>query len=829
MRITNNMLISNMITYMNQNLSTVAKYQTIKSTQKLIQRASEDPILATRSLKLNTDVSVLSQYKKNAESALAWMESTETAIKSVSGILTDLRTKAVQASNEGALTDDDKQKIASEFKQMRDELINLANSTYSGRYIFSGYKSDTPLLDDNGFLNTVVSKLEKINYEIGVTNKVQVNVTGDSLFNMDSAVGYLPARSALIQDIDDFIALIDARATVTSSAPLDLTGPGVYDMSGVSVDISVGGGAAKTVSFDDSTAKYVNRMTTDEIIDHINKKLGVDATASLDKNGNLIVRSLSGAGVLVSDSAGAAGSVARLLGGPASATSASSAGTALTGQKSLTQPTVDVTGYAPFEIFVDRGALPITISLSGAAGSLIADENNARLDEIAAEINRQIASQVAGASPPGSLKWAKCTVEDGRLCLTSESFGAQSYISLSQQQEVSDLFGVTPAAKQGNDEQQGKLVGSRDFREPTHDMTAFRSPPPPATGGVAPSVTVRINGTHSVTIQLDDGDPTIDPRNMTLRQMMKKIDDNLNGYATCDIDDGKLVIRASQGGSASSIELSSLDEDFYAYLFGEDPIVKNGANDPTHGYYKSGVAYKASDSVSMGGALAMDVTINAASGSPIGPISITVPDGLGPMEIVDSINSQLAAADPTLAQAMLPLGDSQFSFARLLDAGGRQVYPPLNGAEAPQATGTDGYYLEISSHTWGTGSGVKIESANDAGMAALFGKGTASAPVRMGGVDGLADEACKWLDVADAQLANINRVWTDLGARSKRAELAQSRLDTDVLVSKTLLSQNEDADLAEAEMMLTMAQVVYSASLSAGARVVQTTLMDFLS
>jgi flagellar hook-associated protein 3 FlgL len=826
MRITNNMLISNMITYMNQNLSEVAKYQAMKSTRKLIQKASEDPILASRSLKLNTDVSVLSQYKKNADSALAWMETTETAIKSVSDILIELRTKAVEASND-TLTDDDRQKIAGEFKQMRDELINLANSTYSGRYIFSGYKSDTPLLDGNGFLNAVVSKLEKINYEVGVTNKIQVNVTGDSLFNMDSAVSYLPARSALIQDIDDFIALIDAKATVTSSAPLDLTGPGVYDMSGVSVDISVGGGAAKTVNFDDSTAKYVNRMTTDEIIDYINKKLGVDATASLDKNGNLVVRSLSGAGVAVSDSAGAPGSVAKLLGGPPSATSASAAGVALTGQKSLTLPTVDVTGYAPFEIFVDRGALPITISLPGAAGSLIADGNNARLDEIAAEINRQIASQVTGASPPGSLKWAKCTVEDGRLCLTSESFGPQSYISLSQQDETRSLFGVAPAVKQGNDEQQGKLAGSRDFREPTHDMTAFRSPPPPATGGAAPSVKVTINGTHTVTIQLDDGDPTIDPANMTLRQMMKKIDDCLMGYGTCDIDDGKLVIRASQGGAASKIEMASLDENFYAYLFGEEPTVKNGANDPTHGYYRSGVAYKVADAVGMGGALAMDVTINAASNAPVGPIPITVPDGLGPMEIVDSINSQLAAADPALAQAMLPQGDSQFSFARLVDAGGSQVYPPLNGASAPQ--GEDGYYLEISSHTWGTGSGVKIESANGAGMAALFGTGTISAPVRMGGVDGIADELCRWLDVADAQLANVNRVWTDLGARAKRAELTQTRLDTDVLVSGTLLSMNEDADLAEATMLFEMAQTVYSASLSVGARVVQTTLMDFLS
>jgi flagellar hook-associated protein 3 FlgL len=828
MRITNNMLIGNMVNYMNMNISTVSKYQAMLSSKKLIQKASEDPLIAARSLKLNTDISVLTQYGRNADSALAWMNATETAIKSVSDILIKIRTLAVEASTD-TLNSDDRQAVASQVKQLRDEIVSLANSTYTGRHIFSGYKSDTPLLDDGGFLNVVVSRLEKINYEVGVTNSIQINVTGEALFNLGSDVNYLPARSSLVQDIDDLIAMTDARASLTSSIPVSLTGPGLFDMTGVSVDITVAGGAAKTVDFGASGAPNVNMMTTDQIIDYVNKKLGTAATASLDKNGNLIIRSLTGAGVTVSDSAaaGAAGSAAKLLGG--SAASASSPGVALTGTKSLTQPTADVSAYAPFEVFVDRGALPITIDLASSA-SQIADAKNARLDEIAAEINRQIAAQVTGAAPPGSLKWAKCSVEDGRLCMTSESFGAQSYITLSQQQEVDSLFGVSPSAKQGNAEQQGKLVGSRDFREPVCDVTAFRDPPPPAAGGAAPTITALIDGSHRVTIQLDDGDPEIDPRNMTLRQIMKKIDDSLKGYAACDIDGGRLVIRSVQGGDKSSIEISSLNDDFLKFLFGEEPIIKNGANDPTHGFYRSGVTYAASDSVDMGGALSIDITFNGASAAPIGPISVTVPDGLSLTEIVDEINRQLEAADPALAQAMLPAGDSQFSFAALVDSNGSQAYPPINGAAAP--SGTEGYYLVIRSHTWGTGSSVKIGTsgapADAAAMAALFGAGTANAPVRMGGVDGFQDEICKWLDVADEQLANINRIWTDLGARMNRAELTKVRLETDVLVSETLQSQNEDADIAKAAMLLEMAKVVYDASLAVGANVVQTTLLDFL-
>jgi flagellar hook-associated protein 3 FlgL len=113
-------------------------------------------------------------------------------------------------------------------------------------------------------------------------------------------------------------------------------------------------------------------------------------------------------------------------------------------------------------------------------------------------------------------------------------------------------------------------------------------------------------------------------------------------------------------------------------------------------------------------------------------------------------------------------------------------------------------------------------------MVKLFGYGTLNAPVIMGGVDGFEEEVCKWLDVADAQLANINRIWTDLGARMYRAELTQERLELDKTVFETLKSQNEDANEAYAMMMLSLSETVYSASLAAGARVIQPTLLDFL-
>ena len=829
MRITNNMLIGNMIGYLSSNLAAMSKYQTMASTGKLIQKASDDPVVAARTLKLNTDMAVLTQYRKNADSALAWMETTETAVRSLEQQLIDVRTRIVQASNTGALAEEDRQSIASQIKQLRDEIISLANTTYSGRYIFSGYKSDTPLLDQNGFFNTVVSKLERIYYEVGVTNKLQVNVTGDSLFNLGEVVGYLPARSALVQDIDDALAMLDARAAVISSAPLNLKGPGIYDMTGVGVDVTLGGAVTKTIMFDEANVKYVNRMTGEQIIDFLNKKLGLDGTASLDKNGCVVIRSLSGAGVAAADAAGgAAGSVQALFGTAPAAGAAS-----LTGSKSLTLPAVDVTGYNAFSIIVDRESDPIYIDLSASPPSTVRDPANARLDEICAEINRQIAEAVRGAPPAAAAAWAKCSVEDGRLCLTSESFGPKSYIEVAGGQEIYDLFGVTPAHKQGNIEQQGRLIGSRDFREPAADITRFRAAPvPPAAQGAAPSIRVVINGIFVANIQLDDGDPAVDPHNITLRQIMRKIDDQLGMHGSCDIDGGRLVLRAAEGGPNSSIELASIDDGFFEFLFGSDPVVKNGANEPTHGFYRSGVSFGLTDAISLPAGFAMKITVNGAAEDSYDFTVGGFPAGLNIMGIADFINSAYMS-NPALAQIVSPEQMNNYSFAILTDGNGNQLYPPINGAGAP--VGSTEVYLVLQSHTWGTGSSVKItgaapgpDPAFDAGMAELFGRGTINAPVVMGGVDGIMEEICKWLETADAQLANLNRIWTDLGARMNRGELTQDRLELDKIVSETLLAENESVDEAKAIMLLQMAELVYNASLSVGARVIQPSLLDFL-
>jgi len=212
MRITNNMLINNMINYIGNNLTRLSKYQSQIATGKKIQVPSDDPVVAARALKLRTDVAEIKQYQKNVKDAMSWMDMTEDALAKIGDVLERARELVVQAAN-GTNSADDTQKINSEMKQLREQLIQIGNSTYAGRYIFSGFKTDKPLLDKNTgeFLIDVNTITENITYEIGIGDNININVPGGDLFNnggnADSTSG-TPGK--LISDFDKLIALLDA-------------------------------------------------------------------------------------------------------------------------------------------------------------------------------------------------------------------------------------------------------------------------------------------------------------------------------------------------------------------------------------------------------------------------------------------------------------------------------------------------------------------------------------------------------------------------------------------------------------------------------------------
>jgi flagellar hook-associated protein 3 FlgL len=196
-----------MISNIGNNLTRMDKYQNQLATGKVILVPSDDPIIATRALKLRTDVSEIEQYKRNTDDAQSWMDMTETTLSNINDVLQRTRELVVQGAN-GATALGDKKKISDEIKQLQSQLTHMANTTYAGRYLFSGYSTDTKLMNDDGTFAIDVDNSQSIEYEIGIGDDININVPGGDIFN-EGAVAVIGNKSKMIDDFDKIIAALN--------------------------------------------------------------------------------------------------------------------------------------------------------------------------------------------------------------------------------------------------------------------------------------------------------------------------------------------------------------------------------------------------------------------------------------------------------------------------------------------------------------------------------------------------------------------------------------------------------------------------------------------
>ena len=164
MRITNKIMRNNSLYNLNQNKILEDKLTNQMTNQSKIARPSDDPVVAIRALRLRSNVSRVTQYyEKNVSDADQWLSMTADALKSIDDILKNLMEKAESAANKD-LTADDLEIILTQIKSLTKEFYASGNIDYAGRYIFSGFRTDTAIT----FSAENIAEMQKhpVSYEI---------------------------------------------------------------------------------------------------------------------------------------------------------------------------------------------------------------------------------------------------------------------------------------------------------------------------------------------------------------------------------------------------------------------------------------------------------------------------------------------------------------------------------------------------------------------------------------------------------------------------------------------------------------------------------------
>ena len=139
MRVTNSMISNSASAHITNAKNSLLKYSDQYTTQKKIQRPSDDPTVAVRSLKLRTTYSQLTQYaEKNVQDAMSWMDTTETALENISKKFDSMKSYFNQGANDYLKADDRKSVLKTLQQYVKSIFEDEANTDYSGRYVFTG-------------------------------------------------------------------------------------------------------------------------------------------------------------------------------------------------------------------------------------------------------------------------------------------------------------------------------------------------------------------------------------------------------------------------------------------------------------------------------------------------------------------------------------------------------------------------------------------------------------------------------------------------------------------------------------------------------------------
>ncbi len=156
----------------------LAKASEVVSTTKRINRLSDDPVGLTQVLNIRSFLNNIDQLGRNINTGKAWLAAGESALTGVQDLISSAKALCVQMSS-GNVGGNERRSAALTVQNTLDEIISLANTEVSGRYIFAGSDTDSVPFDSSGnYSGDDTAFLVKI----GKDSTVAVGSDGEAVF-----------------------------------------------------------------------------------------------------------------------------------------------------------------------------------------------------------------------------------------------------------------------------------------------------------------------------------------------------------------------------------------------------------------------------------------------------------------------------------------------------------------------------------------------------------------------------------------------------------------------------------------------------------------------
>lgn len=454
MRITNNMLVKDMLWNANNNLVNMAKRQTELSTGKKIHRPSDDPVGITQVLKYKTDIRETEQYNKNITDALGWLEVSESSLTNIKDILQRVRELTVQAAN-GTNNAEDTQKIKVEVEQLTNEILVAGNATSAGRYLFAGLETNKRLFNPDGTFNIDLTSERRdlkhvVAYEVSVGEIMPIGTHPVDLFGVVSSNSF-------------FEGILTRGTTQTTKATQTVLKANVnlnYDYTADVLDVGIGG---NTYNVDETLLENtpMNPMTKQRFVDAIKSAtfgatpLSDVADVFFDLNNQLVVQAKAyGSATTITDLTASAGFTGVIV-----TPGVNGSTSTLVGTGTITEAAVDAEGGTHTLVLqLDDKRVKIDVDFSAFNTPTAIND---MINEINSQLNAQftpVGTITASAIDGGTLNFTVNAINDGN----AHSF-SMDYIVSQRSEMITDLQNLMVALDTKDDTVLQTSLGKMDL------------------------------------------------------------------------------------------------------------------------------------------------------------------------------------------------------------------------------------------------------------------------------------------------------------------------------------------------------------------------------
>ena len=177
------------------------------ATGKKLNNASDNPVSASQSMELRTDLDQYKSFQRNVDDGLGYLGTVDSTLNTGNNIYQNMRERALQASNDSNSAES-RYYIGREVRGMFDQMVALSNTTFKGEYVFSGTNTQVAPYEMRTGKSTIVA-----------------GAPAASPSSSYLAVGaWISLKDTNVDDSND---------TVSGDANPDLIVPGTFSISGM--------------------------------------------------------------------------------------------------------------------------------------------------------------------------------------------------------------------------------------------------------------------------------------------------------------------------------------------------------------------------------------------------------------------------------------------------------------------------------------------------------------------------------------------------------------------------------------------------------------------